>query len=170
MSNINNTITKFQNLLSQEATSFDLSQKMQFEWLQSIDSQLDFFDTDPPSKSPSNRRISFQDPPKKLTPCHSLKFNDENLDHSNNRPTEQKNLNIPVPSFNQFNDDDAEENNESDLNSGTLLSRDSALSSTTPCFRTSNSIKFVDDNSLLLESSDDDNSDEESEMNRYLLT
>lgn len=43
MSSIHDKISMLNEILSQEATSFDLSQKMQFEWLQTIMAQIDFY-------------------------------------------------------------------------------------------------------------------------------
>lgn len=154
MINIQQTYRKLGDLLKKEKASFELSQKMQFDWLQSIEAQLDLFDT--PSK-PLAHRLSFEDPPQnkhQIENSHLMpKGNDENNPNSIN----QNESNLQSTDKSEL----LEENDNESESTSTLsnLPMNNNQSATTPCFSNS-SMRFVDDQSLLLESSDDEDESE----------
>lgn len=154
MINIQQTYRKLGELLNKEKLSFNLSQKMQFDWLQSIEVQLDFFDV--PSKS-HDHRLSFEDPPK---------VKQENSDHQlcwkENDENNPSSINQNETNLGSLEKAELLEENDSESESTTSnLPMGNSHSATAPCF-SNNSIHFVDDNSLLLDSSS--SSDEESEI------
>lgn len=155
MTNIQQTYRQLDDLLKKEKASFELSQKMQFEWLQSIEAQLDLFDI--PSK-PLAHRLSFEDPPQshhKISNSYLCsKENDENDPSSINQ--NEENLNS-IDKNQLLEENDSESESTSNLSN---LPMNNSQSATVPCFSNS-SIRFVDDQSLLLESS---SSDEDSEI------
>lgn len=154
MINIQQTSRKLGDLLKKEKASFELSQKMQFDWLQSIEAQLELFDI--PSK-PLAHRLSFEDPPQNKNAIADSHLCSKENDENDSAFINQNEANLNSINKNQLlEENDSESESTSNL---TNLPMNSNHSATTPCFSNS-SIRFVDDESLLLDSS----SDEESEI------
>ncbi|OHT05197.1 hypothetical protein TRFO_27131 [Tritrichomonas foetus] len=172
MTTIKETCSRLNQLLSKETKSFELSQRMQYEWLQSIKVQLDIFTDSDLNSSSSIQRLSFDDPNPFMNQEDSNEPNNpRRMFDENQPPTDDENqyldqpkkivVNNIVNSSNEYIMNSGNDSfNEDESESSTLnIPMSGNRSATSPCF--TNTIRFVDDNSLLDSS---DSSDESTDL------
>lgn len=178
MSSIQDKISTLNEMLSHESTSFELSQKMQFEWLQTILAQIDFYSKDEKKSQPSicsTAKVTnaAEIVPKRSMPSEKVETQSNNYDLSPKKRTSNgkkkpnhKNLS-PTTSFSRGSQKVVspitKQSSQIKINNKDLhppepkpneqLQISSNRCATSPCFSTSNSIKFVEEDSMLMDSS-----------------
>ena len=156
MVTIQGKLSRLRELLEKEETGFRMSQRVQFDWLQSIKAQLDLYEDDQSSSQNKRPSLDFSADP----PASEVLQTDDLL---------------PIANLTTVAEDRAKQSaepaNDEDSESLTTFATPMGRCATLPIFSVQNgdigmsspnsTVKFVDDDSLLLDGSDQEEDETE---------